>query len=138
MIRASLSDTIDLGMKVFLSSVTSEFRSYRLKLANQLGALPGRPYEIKVQEDFRQGHATLLERLAEYIRECDLVIHLAGEACGARPAAGSLGEAPPDLLADRSYTQWEYWLAERLQRKTLVYLAEAAAPRDLRGAGRAE
>ena len=42
-------------MTVFLSCVSSEFRSYRLKLANQLGALKGRPYEVKVQEDFEQG-----------------------------------------------------------------------------------
>ena len=42
-------------MTVFLSCVSSEFGSYRLKLANQLGALKGRPYEVKVQEDFEQG-----------------------------------------------------------------------------------
>jgi hypothetical protein len=42
-------------MKVFLSCVSSEFRSYRLKLANQLGALKGQPCEVKVQEDFEQG-----------------------------------------------------------------------------------
>jgi len=33
-------------MKVFLSCVSSEFRSYRLKLANQFGALRGEPYEV--------------------------------------------------------------------------------------------
>jgi hypothetical protein len=42
-------------MKVFLSCVSSEFRSYRLNLANQLGALKGQPYEVKVQEDSEQG-----------------------------------------------------------------------------------
>jgi hypothetical protein len=42
-------------MKVFLCCVSSEFRSYRLKLANQLGALKGQPCEVKVQEDFEQG-----------------------------------------------------------------------------------
>ena len=125
------------GRKVFLSAVSSEFRSYRLRLANQLGALPGSPYEIKVQEDFRQGPATLLEHLAEYIGECDFVIHLAGEIYGARPAAQqvralyrSLGKSAPEPLPIRSYTQWEYWLAERFRRKRLTYLAEAAAPRD--------
>jgi hypothetical protein len=50
-------------MKVFLSCVSSEFRSYRLKLANQLGALKGQPYEVKVQEDFEQGGFTLLDQL---------------------------------------------------------------------------
>ena len=73
-------------MKVFLSCVSTEFKSYRLRLANQLGALKGEPYEIKVQEDFQQGGYTLLDKLADYVRECDLVIHLVGDACGARPA----------------------------------------------------
>jgi len=61
-------------MKLFLSCVSSEFRSYRLLLANHLGAVRGSPYEIKVQEDFQQGGFTLLDRLADYVRECDLVI----------------------------------------------------------------
>ena len=67
--------------RVFISAVSSEFRSYRLKLANQLGALKGRPFEIKVQEDFQQGGHTLLDALSDYIRACDLVIHLVGDAC---------------------------------------------------------
>jgi hypothetical protein len=89
-----------------------------------------------VQEDFQQGGYTLLDRLADYIRECDLVIHLAGDACGARPTAEhaqalyrSLGTGkrkPPD----RSYTQWEFHLALRFERRMLVYLAAAEAPRD--------
>src|SRR5664279_6089595 len=115
-------------MKVFLSCVSTEFKSYRLKLANQLGALKDHPCEIKVQEDFQQGGFTLLDKLADYIRECDLVIHLAGEACGAQPTVEhvqalyrSLGEAPPDPLPEWSYTQWEYRLGRRLQRSMLVY-----------------
>ena len=72
-------------MRVFLSCVISEFKSYRLKMANQLGALKHHPFEVKVQEDFQQGGYTLLDKLADYVRECDLVIHLAGDACGARP-----------------------------------------------------
>jgi tetratricopeptide (TPR) repeat protein len=124
-------------MNVFLSSVSTEFQSYRLRLANQLGALKGHPYEIKVQEDFQQGGFTLLDQLAAYIRDCDLVIHLAGDACGARPTPEhvlalyrSLGDTPPDPLPDRSYTQWEYHLAQRFQRKMLVYLAAPDAPRN--------
>ncbi|MGA9564095.1 MAG: hypothetical protein WBS19_01100 [Candidatus Korobacteraceae bacterium] len=59
-------------MNVFLCCVSTEFKSYRLRLANQLGALKDHPYEIKVQEDFRQGDHTLLDKLADYVRECDL------------------------------------------------------------------
>jgi hypothetical protein len=49
-------------MKVFLSTVSREFKSYRLKLANHLGALKGTPFTIKVQEDFQQGGQSLATR----------------------------------------------------------------------------
>ena len=124
-------------MKVFLSCVSTEFKSYRLKLANQLGALKDHPCEVKVQEDFQQGGFTLLDKLADYIRECDLVIHLAGDACGARPTPehvralfNSLSDAPPDPLPQWSYTQWEYQLGMRFERNTLAYLAAPETPRD--------
>src|ERR1035437_1111773 len=124
-------------MKVFLSCVSSEFRSYRLKLANQLGALKGQPYEVKVQEDFEQGGFTLLDKLADYVRECDLVIHLIGDACGARPTAehvrtmfAHLGVLAPEPLPERSYTQWEYDLAIRFDRRVLCYFVKADAARD--------
>ena len=124
-------------MKVFLSCVSSEFRSYRLKLANQLGALKGQPYEVKVQEDFEQGGLTLLDKLADYVRECDLVIHLAGDACGARPTAehvrtmfAHLGIPAPEPQPERSYTQWEYELAIRFGRQMFCYMATPEALRD--------
>ena len=124
-------------MKVFLSCVSTEFKSYRLKLANQLGALKDHPCEVKVQEDFQQGGFTLLDKLADYVRECEFVIHLAGDACGARPTPEhvralfhSLDSVPPAALPEWSYTQCEYQLALHFERKTLVYLAAADAPRD--------
>jgi tetratricopeptide (TPR) repeat protein len=117
--------------------VSREFRSYRLKLANRLGALKGEPYEVKVQEHFEQGGFTLLDKLADYIRECDLVIHLVGGACGARPAQdhvrtmfAHLGGQPFESLPERSYTQWEYELAIRFDRPMFCYFATPAAPRD--------
>lgn len=123
--------------KIFLSCVSTEFRSYRLKLANHLGALKGRPYEIKVQEDFDQGGFTLLDKLAGYIRSCDLLLHLAGDACGARPTPehvhamfAHLGIPASHPLPDRSYTQWEYDLAQMFSRETLCFFATPAAPRD--------
>jgi hypothetical protein len=61
-------------MLIFLSCVSPEFRSYRLKLANQLEALKGHPCEVKVQEDFQQGGHTLLDALADCVRDCDLLI----------------------------------------------------------------
>ena len=101
-------------MKLFLSCVSSEFKSYRLKLANHLAAARGESFTVKVQEGFRQGGFTLLEQLADFLRGCDLVVHLVGDACGARPEPEhvrallmSLGETPGDPLPAWSYTQWE-------------------------------
>jgi len=123
--------------RVFISAVSGEFRSYRLRLANHLGAVRDRSFEVKVQEDFQQGGRTLLDRLSDYIRDCDVVIHLVGDACGARPTPQHertlyrhLGETPPDPLPGWSYTQWEYRLALRFDRRVLVYLAQPQAPRD--------
>ena len=124
-------------MKLFLSCVSSEFKSYRLKLANHLAAARGGSFEIKVQEDFQQGGFTLLEQLADYLRGCDVVIHLVGDACGARPGPEhvtallrSLGETASDPRPEWSYTQWEYHLARRFGKRTLVYVARPDAPRD--------
>ena len=124
-------------MQVFISCVSTEFRSYRLRLANQLGVLKGSPCDVKVQEDFQQGGDTLLDKLADYVRECDIVIHLVGNACGARPTPAHertllrhLGEPDDVELPGWSYTQWEYRLARRFHRRVLVYFAQAEAPRD--------
>ncbi len=124
-------------MKIFLSCVSTEFRSYRLKLANQLGALKGQPFEVKVQEDFQQGGYTLLEKLADYIQNCDLVIHLVGDASGAQPTPEhersllqKLGQTDVALNAGWSYTQWEYHLARLFHKNVFVYLAKSGAPRD--------
>jgi hypothetical protein len=95
-------------MKVFLSCVSSEFKSYCLKLASHLAAARGESFTVKVQEDFQQGGFTLLEHLADFTRGCDLVIHLVGDACGARPEPEhvrallrSLRETPSDPLTRR-------------------------------------
>jgi hypothetical protein len=122
--------------RIFLSCVSGEFGSYRRMLANQLAALKGEPYEVRIQEDFRQGGHTLLDRLADYIRDCDLVIHLVGLAAGARPSLEHertslqrLGETSADPVG-WSYTQWEYRLAMRFGKDVLVYIANREAPRD--------
>ena len=129
-------------MKILLFCVSTEFKSYRLKLANQLGALKGHPYEVKVQEDFQQGEYALLEHLADYVQSFDLVIHLVGEASGAEPDLNDLNYLRNLFLfhtQDKfdnasifgvSNTQWVYHLARCFQKKVLVYLAKPEAPRD--------
>lgn len=122
--------------KLFLSAVSSEFESYRKLLADDLK----RPtLDVAVQEDFGVGGLTTLEKLDDYIRACDGVVHLIGKATGALPEAHGvrgLLERYPNLV-DRipvlrdalmqadpgiSYTQWEAWLAIYHQRPLFTYL----------------
>ena len=124
-------------MKVFLSCVTCEFGSYRHRLAAQLAALPRQAFEVKVQEDFQQGGFTLLDQIGAYIRECDLVLHLVGDSFGAGPSPehvrgmfARLGEGTPEPLPELSYTQWEYDLALRFEKRMLCYVAAPEAERD--------
>jgi predicted ATPase len=108
----------------FLSAVTDEFGSYRSLLAKDLN----RPnLSSKVQEDFITTSDCTLMKLDEYLRHCDVVIHLIGKSTGSIPPKESvvrLLAAYPDLprkvpaiadllsraQPDISYTQWEAYL----------------------------
>lgn len=96
-------------MKIFLSAVTKQFEACRSELRSDLSAIG---CEVKVQEDFQQGPRTLIERLEEYVGQCDRVIALVGNAYGCEAA----GTAVPAVDPPRSYTQWEYFftMGERL------------------------
>jgi hypothetical protein len=114
----------DFGMRIFISGVSGQFKACRDQVASDLRAVGA---EVKVQEDFQQYGGTLLEKLQDYITGCDRVIALVGDAYGAEPDRAGLSPQMPR----RSYTQWEYFLAqgERLKggrqaaKDTFVYLA---------------
>lgn len=112
-------------VKIFLSTVSAEFRSYRYTLRHQLD----RPnVTVKVQEDFIATGTETLDMLDQYIRACDVVIHLVGDMSGAMaqaPSVAAIRQLYPDFatrlppVADfvaaggpaMSCTQWEAWLA---------------------------
>jgi len=135
--------TESANVKLFLSSVSAEFRSYRNHLRN---SLTRQNVEVKVQEDFIITGNETLEMLDSYIQVCDGVIHLVGDMSGAMASASSAAailECYPDLVtrlplgecleADgRSlpYTQWEAWLALLHRRPLLIASASPEAPRD--------
>jgi formylglycine-generating enzyme required for sulfatase activity len=106
-------------MRIFLSAVSSQFKACRDALASDLRAIG---CEVRVQEDFQQGPRTLIERLEEYVAQCDRVIALVGDAYGHEVS----GDAVPSADPPRSYTQWEYFFAtgERLN-------SPKAEPKDL-------
>jgi tetratricopeptide (TPR) repeat protein len=133
-------------VELFLSAVGKEFRSYRDSLRHDLD----RPnVTVKVQEDFIANGTETLDKLDEYIRQCDAVIHLAGDMTGAwanATAVEALRQRYPNF-AERlpvldpflkpgapalSYTQWEAWLALYHRKILIIATPEDGAPRDER------
>ncbi|MGC2220875.1 MAG: tetratricopeptide repeat protein [Methylocella sp.] len=129
-------------IRLFLSTVSDEFRAYRDQLRGDLT----RPnVEVKVQEDFKDLGGVTLEKLDDYIKACDAVVHLVGDMTGADAKEFSTkaildrypdlpGKLPPlgDALAKGigiSYTQWEAWLALYHGKVLLIAKAADAAPR---------
>ncbi|MDN5753731.1 MAG: DUF4062 domain-containing protein [Nitrosospira sp.] len=133
-------------IQIFLSTVSAEFRSYRDVLRRDLD----RPnVTVKVQEDFIATGTETLDKLDEYIRGCNAVIHLVGDMTGAwanATAVAAIGQRYPDLAARLpvlspflepgapalSYTQWEAWLALYHGKKLIIAVPQDGAPRDER------
>jgi hypothetical protein len=131
-----------MSVKVFLSTVSDEFRPYR----DQLRAdLTRHNVEVKVQEDFRDLGGDTLDKLDVYIAHCDAVVHLIGDMTGSEPGereqrallakySDLADQLPPlgDALKHGvgiSYTQWEAWLALYHGKLLLTAKAEATAIR---------
>ncbi|MBL8419186.1 MAG: tetratricopeptide repeat protein [Dechloromonas sp.] len=135
-------------VRIFLSTVSAEFRSYRDALRHYLE----RPnVTAKVQEDFIATGSETLDMLDDYIRQCEVVIHLVGDMTGAMAPARSVAvirqhypdfgsRLPPvatfletggPLL---SYTQWEAWLALYHGKRLIIAVPESGAQRDDRSA----
>ena len=72
-----------MSVKIFLSTVSDEFESYR----EQLRADLTRPnVDVKDQEYFKALGGETLEMLDDYIASCDAVVHLVGDMAGAAPS----------------------------------------------------
>jgi tetratricopeptide (TPR) repeat protein len=125
--------------RVFISAVSEELKSFRLEVAR---VLRSKQIEVRDQEHFSQGPATLLERLRDYIRQCDAVIFLVGQRCGSFPSdqhALALGTIPAfeeyrkvTGQARASYTQWEYFLASHYRKPAYVYVSSEGFEADTR------
>jgi hypothetical protein len=142
-LASALQSTLNHAMagsathRIFLSAVTRELGSYRSEVARVL-----RRGEVEVREQFhfRQGPATLLERLRDYIEQCDAVILLIGDRCGAFPTeehAAVLGPVPAFEVyrkatgrARASFTQWEYFLAKQYGKRIYIFLTAAGCVPD--------
>ncbi len=115
--------------RVFVSAVSKELGSYREEVAR---VLRRKELEVRDQEHLRQGPATLLEQLRDYVEGCDAVVLLVGERCGAFPTAEHVAALGPVVAFDRyrertgaavaSYTQWEYLFAQHYGKPFYVWL----------------
>jgi tetratricopeptide (TPR) repeat protein len=131
------------NVRLFLSTVSAEFLSYRDRLRHLLT----RPnVEVKVQEDFIVTGDETLEMLDTYIQGCDAVIHLVGDMTGAmaKPqSVAAIAARYPDLASrlplseflqpegpSLSYTQWEAWLALWHGKRLFIATPQQHAPRD--------
>src|SRR4051794_28548479 len=111
-------------LSLFISCVSDEFGQYRDVLRKGLS----RPnLTTKIQEDFIAYGSATREKLDEYIRQCEAVIHICGDMTGSMANDLSLNYIRdtyedfvtrfPELLQvlegseQLSYTQWEAWLA---------------------------
>ena len=130
-----------MPVRIFLSTVSDEFRDYRDQLRHDLTR---HNVEVKVQEDFKDLGTVTLDKLDLYITNCDAVVHLVGDMTGADAKPESIKSILakyPDLpdrlplrqpLADGlaiSYTQWEAWLALYHGKPLVIAKADAIAPR---------
>ena len=131
-------------VKIFLSTVSAEFRSYRDALRHYLE----RPnVTAKVQEDFIATGSETLDMLDDYIRQCNVVIHLVGDMTGAMapaPSVAAIRQRYPDFGSrlppvatfleaggpPLSYTQWEAWLALYHDNRLIIAVPESSAQRD--------
>ncbi|MGH8480664.1 MAG: DUF4062 domain-containing protein [Gammaproteobacteria bacterium] len=120
-----------VSYRIFISAVSNDLEPYRREVAR---VLRRKGLEVRDQEHFSQGPATLIERLSDYIQECEAVVLLVGERCGAFPNdahAAALGNIPifdqyrgATGQSRASYTQWEFMLAKHYGRKTYVFLTD--------------
>jgi tetratricopeptide (TPR) repeat protein len=131
-----------MSVKVFLSTVSDEFRTYRDALRTDLTR---HNVEVKVQEDFKDLGGDTLDKLDVYIARCDAVVHLVGNLTGSAPgelALRALRKKYSDLTdklpplgealrsgASVSYTQWEAWLALYHDKRLFIAKASESAER---------
>jgi tetratricopeptide (TPR) repeat protein len=130
------------SVKVFLSTVSDEFRAYRDLLGKDLTR---HNVEVKAQEDFKDLGGDTLDKLDVYIAHCDCVVHLVGDMTGSAPLKRDVDvllAKYPDLVAELpplgealrdgaeiSYTQWEAWLALYHRKPLLIAKAADTAAR---------
>ena len=109
---------------IFLSTVTSEFRKLRIRLASLLQRT--KRVHVRHQDDFVERGVLTLHKLQEEVEASSVVLHVIGAATGSIPPAAQVedllkrlpdfesrfGDVVAQARSGRvTYTQWELWLA---------------------------
>lgn len=132
------------SQRIFLSLVSTEFRSYRELLAKDIERTG---VEVSTQEKWGTVGTTTLEKLDTHLAKCDAVIHVVGDGLGFAPPAAAVDallakhedflatlakhtDLTRDLLLSCSYTQWEAYLAIFHKVRLHIYRPEPSAPRE--------
>ena len=120
-----------MSYRIFLSAASTELASYREEVAR---VLRRKGIDVSEQLHFRLGGATLLEKLNQYIEECDSTIFLIGTRCGSLPTAEHIKVMGDCEWTTRfredtgattiSYTQWEFLLAKSQNKNAYVFLTD--------------
>jgi len=133
-------------LRLFLSTVSSEFGEFRQKLAGYLSC-PHRG--IVIQEGLSSRGTPTLMVLDDHIRESDVVVHVIGDLTGGVPVPASVDALKlryPDLAKPLpclaallqqpdpglSYTQWEAYLALYHRKRLFRAVPATDAPREAR------
>ncbi len=132
----------DRGVRLFISCVSDEFGAYRDTLRH---ALTRPNVEVKIQEDFKALGGDTLHALEDYIRQCQAMVHFAGEMTGSTPAGTSVDDLirrrpqlaarlaekglGRDALNTLTYTQWEAWLAIGFDKDLVIVEPADGVPR---------
>lgn len=106
--------------RIFVSTVSSEFRTARTKIEHVLEFLG---YEVVQQDIFGTEGGDLRQVLREKIDSCEALVQLAGDGYGAEPPT-----VDPDY-GRVSYTQFEFLYAQK-EKKTYLLFAGAGCHKD--------
>ena len=106
---------------IFISCVSSEFRTARLKVAESLRFLG---YDVEYQENFPTDAGDLRDLLKKKIDRCEGLVQIIGDAYGAEPPSidSEFGRV--------SYTQFELLYARSQGKKTWLLFAGPDSVRD--------
>jgi tetratricopeptide (TPR) repeat protein len=130
-------------IRLFLSIVSSEFRSYRQIMRTAMQQLN---LSVNTTEPFIASGMPLIELMNNYLTSCDAVVHLVGEHTGglvSLPALAWLRQQYPNLAQEfpvlrsllsgedpSSYVQWEAYLSLIHSKTLFVAIPTAGAIRD--------